>query len=70
MGYALYISLDDYIPEILAATRVGQVWGLPLNPSTLVMYCSKDLFKQAGLLRSSAKLLMQLSLGARHPRQL
>ena len=68
MGYALYISLDDYIPEILAATRVGQVWGLPLNPSTLVMYCSKGLFKQAGL--PSAKLLMQLSLGARHPRQL
>lgn len=42
-------NMADYIPEMLTAKKNGIIWGLPLNPSTLVMYYSKDLFKKAGL---------------------
>ena len=43
------ININDYIPEILTAKKDGKIWGLPLNPSTLVMYYNKDLFRKVGL---------------------
>lgn len=42
-------KFNDYFPEVLTAKKGGKIWGLPLNPSTLVMYYNKDLFRKAGL---------------------
>ena len=42
-------NINDFIPQLLTAKKNGKIYGLPLNPSTLVMYYNKDLFRKAGL---------------------
>ncbi len=43
-------NIKDYNSHILNACKVnGKIYSLPLNPSTLLLYYNKDLFRKAGL---------------------
>lgn len=42
--------IDSFYPALMAnGTLDGQVWGIPFQRSTIVMYYNKDMFKAAGL---------------------
>lgn len=42
--------IDSFYPALMAnGTLDGEVWGIPFQRSTIVMYYNKELFEQAGL---------------------
>ena len=44
------VDIDDYFERLLGTTTIdGQVWGIPYNTSTPLIYYNRDMFREVGL---------------------
>lgn len=44
------VSLDDFFDRLLGTVRIdGEIWGIPWNTSTPLLYYNADMFREAGL---------------------
>lgn len=44
------VDMDDYFERLLGTVRIDeQIWGIPYNTSTPLIYYNRDMFREAGL---------------------